>query len=288
MVKKLVELSIDSVELQYRMPAPYFKELHPLLKKEGIKVSSLHNYFPIPEIVRRGSGDAFLLTSLDEDELKLAVKYSSRSVEVASMLEAPAVVFHTGSVPLSSGKLDEFYDFFDRGEKDKAKKILEEISEEREKKSRLYLDRLLISLDRIVKVAEKESVKVGIENRYHPHEIPLPHELKIIFREFEGAPIFYWHDVGHAHHLEVIGFLPEKKWLEEFKDFLVGIHLHDARGREDHLAPGKGEIDFLSLLGYISNETIKVVEAHPKVKERELVEGFDYLKEMGFVENSGG
>jgi hypothetical protein len=31
-----------------------------------------------------------------------------------------------------------------------------------------------------------------------------------------------------------------------------------------------------------------VVEAHPKVRERELVEGFDYLKEMGFVENSGG
>jgi sugar phosphate isomerase/epimerase len=287
MVKKLVEFSIDSVELQYRMPAPYFKELHPLLKKEGIKVSSLHNYFPVPEIVGRGSGDAFLLTSLDDDELKLAVKYSSRSIEVASMLEAPAVVFHTGSVPLSSKKLDEFYDFFDRGEKDKAEKILGEISKEREKKSQLYLDRLLVSLDRIVKVAEKEGVKVGIENRYHPHEIPLPHELKIIFREFEGAPIFYWHDVGHAHHLQVIGFLPEKKWLEEFKDFLIGIHLHDARGREDHLAPGKGEIDFPSLLGYISNETIKVVEAHPKVKERELVEGFDYLKEMGFVENSG-
>lgn len=287
MVKKLIELSIGSIELQYRMPAPYFRELYPLLKKEGIKVSSLHNYFPVPEIVERGSGDAFLLTSLDDDELKLAVKYSSRSIEVASMLEAPVVVFHTGSVPLSSSKLDEFYYLFERGEENEAGKILREISKEREKKSRLYLDRLLISLDRIAKVAEREGVKVGIENRYHPHEIPLPPELKIIFKEFEGGPIFYWHDVGHAHHLEVIGFLPEKKWLEEFKEFLIGVHLHDARGREDHLAPGKGEIDFLSLLGYISKETIKVVEAHPKVKEGELREGFNYLKEMGFVEGSG-
>lgn len=283
-----MELSIEAVELQYRMPTSYFKKLHPLLKEEGIKVSSIHNYFPVPEILKKGSGDAFLLTSLDNDELKLAVKYSSRSIEMASMLEAPAVVFHTGSVPLSLGKLDDFYNLFDQGEEGKAKRILDEVSEEREKKNRIHLDRLLISLDKLVKVAEREGVKMGIENRYHPHEIPLPHELKVIFKEFEGAPVFYWHDVGHAHHLEVIGFLPERKWLEDFQDFLIGVHLHDAKGRKDHLAPGKGEIDFKTLLRYISRETIKVVEAHPKVKERELREGFDYLKEMGFIENSGG
>ncbi len=282
LIKKLFEVGAESIELQYRMPRDYWLKLKPLLKKEGVKVSSIHNFFPIPEGFKRGSGDAFLLTSLDDEELKLAVKYTANTIRIASEVEAPAVVLHTGSVPVAQGLLDEFYQLFDEGEREKSQQLLKELMEERGRKQRKYLDRLLTSLDRLAPVAEKEGVKLGIENRYHPNEIPLSGEMALILKEFEGAPIYYWHDVGHAHHLEFIGVLARQEWLEKFSSHLIGVHLHDVRGREDHFAPGSGEFDFLSLLQYIPEEAIKVVEVHPKVKEEEVKKGFEFLREVGF------
>ena len=283
LVNELIELEINTIELQYRIPANFWEKLKPLLIKEGIKISSIHNFFPVPEILEKGSGDAFLLTSLDENEFKLSLKYSSRTLEIASETGASAVVFHTGNVPVSAEKMDLVFKFFDEGKKDKAKKLLNNLMDERKKKSRLYLDRLLKALEHLIKVAEKESVKIGIENRYFPNEIPLPEELEEILKKFQGAPLGYWHDFGHAHHLEILGLVPHKKWLENFREFLIGVHLHDAKMRNDHLAPGTGEIDFYELQKLLPQEEkiIKVIEVHPKVKKEELLQSFEFLKRAG-------
>ncbi|MCP2604713.1 sugar phosphate isomerase/epimerase [Candidatus Aminicenantes bacterium AH-873-B07] len=282
LIKKLIELEVDVIELQYNIPIDFWKGFWPLLKKEGIRVSSIHNFFPIPEILEKGSGDAFLLTSLDENELKLALKYSSHSIKIASEIEAPIVIFHTGNVPVSDKKKDLFFRFFDEGKKDKAKRLLDDLMEERKRNSKLYFDRLLTALEHLIRVAERESVKIGIENRYFPNEIPLPEELADIFKKFSGAPLRYWHDFGHAHHLEILGLVPHREWLEKFRESLVGLHLHDARERDDHLAPGIGEINFYELLKLLpkNKKIIKVVEVHPKVKEKELSESFKFLKNL--------
>ena len=117
LVKKLIELEIEAIELQYRIPSDFWKKLKPLLKREGIKISSIHNFFPVPEILEKGSGDAFLLTSLDESERNLAIKFGSRSIKIASEVGAPAVIFHTGHVPVSEQKLNLFFKYFDGGNK---------------------------------------------------------------------------------------------------------------------------------------------------------------------------
>jgi sugar phosphate isomerase/epimerase len=98
-----------------------------------------------------------------------------------------------------------------------------------------------------------------------------------ILKKFQGAPLGYWHDVGHAHHLDIIGVFPQENWLEKFKDFLLGVHLHDAKGREDHLAPGTGEINFNSLIKQLEENSIKVIEVHSKVEEKDLKESLKFL-----------
>jgi hypothetical protein len=35
-----------------------------------------------------------------------------------------------------------------------------------------YIEKLLASLDRLIPVAEKQNVLLGLENRYHYHELP--------------------------------------------------------------------------------------------------------------------
>ncbi|MBW2138526.1 MAG: TIM barrel protein [Deltaproteobacteria bacterium] len=95
-----------------------------------------------------------------------------------------------------------------------------------------------------MKEAESEGIGLGIENRYYYYELPTLDNLRTIFEEFEGSPIGYWHDTGHAHANEVLGIIRRGELLEAYGGRLLGIHVHDARGLEDHLVPGAGEIDF--------------------------------------------
>ncbi len=62
--------------------------------------------------------------------------------------------------------------------------------------------------------------------------------LGAIFDTFKGAPIGYWHDTGHAHANEILGLIPKNSLLQNYADQLIGIHLHDAIGLDDHIPPG--------------------------------------------------
>ncbi len=281
MLRELLSLEAGVIELEYHITSHLFSELRPLLKKEGLTVVSIHNFFPVPDILERGSGDAFFFTSDDDKERELAAEYTIRTIRYASELEAKVVILHLGNIPLKAD-LDRLYQLHDEGKlnSDEARELREKLKDERRKKAQRYFDRALLNIDKLVPVAEKLSVILGIETRYHYHEIPSFEEIGIILSEFKGAPLAYWHDVGHAHNLECVGFTSQKDFLEAFASNMVGIHLHDAKGREDHFAPGMGDVDFSLIKSYLKEETIKVIEVHPKVSRAELLEGFKFLKNL--------
>ncbi|MDI6822639.1 MAG: TIM barrel protein [Actinomycetota bacterium] len=281
MLRELLSLEAHVIELEYHITPHLFSELRPLLKKEELTVVSIHNFFPVPNILERGSGDAFFFTSDDDKERELAVEYTLRTIRYASELETKVVILHLGNIPLKAN-LDHLYELHDegKGDTDEAHELREELKDERRRKVQKYFDRALLSLDKLVPVAEKLGVILGIETRYHYHEIPSHEEIGFILREFEGAPVAYWHDVGHAHNLEYVGFTSQKDFLDGYASNIVGMHLHDAKGREDHFAPGTGDVDFSLLKSYLKEETIKVIEVHPKVSRAELLDSFKFLKDL--------
>ncbi|MEW6188965.1 MAG: TIM barrel protein [Actinomycetota bacterium] len=281
MMGELLSLETHAIELEYHITPHLFSELRPLLKKEGLVVVSIHNFFPVPDILERGSGDAFFFTSDDDKERELAVEYTLRTIRYASELETKVVILHLGNIPLKAN-LDHLYELHDegKGDIDEAHELREELKGERRRKVQKYFDRALLSLDKLVPVAEKLGVILGVETRYHYHEIPSHEEIGLILKEFEGAPVAYWHDVGHAHNLECVGFTSQKDFLDGYASNIVGMHLHDAKGREDHFAPGTGDVDFSLIESYLKEETIKVIEVHPKVSRAELLESFKFLKDL--------
>jgi len=281
LLQELLSLGADAIELEYRITPDLFSELRPLLKKEKLAVLSVHNFFPVPDILGRGSGDTFFITSDKDKERGLAVEYTLRTIQNASEVGAKVAILHLGNIPLKAN-LDRLYELHDEGKlsTDEATSLKEKLKDERRKKTQKYFDRVLLSLDKLVPLAEKLGVILGIENRYHYHEIPSCEEIGIILEEFEGAPIAYWHDVGHACNLELVGFASQKDLLDNYASKMVGIHLHDIKGREDHFAPGTGDMDFSSIKPYLKEETIKVIEVHPKVSRRELLEGIRFLREL--------
>lgn len=273
----LGDLGLSAVELDFRVTAEQLERIRPSLDSE-IKVISLHNFCPVPDGVKpeKASGDLFNLASLDWEERRLAIRYTIRTIELAHELEAEVVVLHLGFVALE-GVNAGFYreGVFEGGKRD-------DFLKERDKKAQRHLDALFLALEPIAKRAESLGVILGVENRNYPHEIPLADEIGLVLEAFEGAPFGYWHDVGHAHVLEYLGFLNQRELLERYKDHLIGVHLHDAKGIKDHLPLGKGDVDLQALRPFFC-QVRKVLEVHPPVQDREIKEGLSYLQEIGLL-----
>lgn len=287
LLKELSEAGISQIELDFRITFPIFQQLLPAIKQGRLKVLSVHNYFPLPDIIPldKANADAFPLSSLDNDERQQGLHYTIKTIQVAHELGAGGVVVHLGRVGTVFQK--KYYrQLYDSGElwREKGQIFLEEQKKLREINKQRHLDKLFDSLEKILKEAEKLQTPIGIENRLYINEIPNSDEIGLLLRKFSGSPLYYWHDTGHAAIQENLGLYEQRDLLTRFSSHLLGVHFHDIRGREDHLAPGRGVIDFSSLLPFIKDgcrPLIKVVEVHPKVSKEELLASLDYLVSLG-------
>jgi sugar phosphate isomerase/epimerase len=282
MLAALKNLEITGIELSYRISEGFYQEMKDPLKRFGLDVVSVHNYFPIPSVKSdsKGSGDLFLLSSPQQEERQNAIQFTAKTIEHAGNLGAAAVVLHCGVVEMNH-EMHVLYQYYNsnRFDSKEAQVFIRNKLKERDSRKPKHMDSLLSSLDRLVPVAEKQGVLLGLENRYHYYELPGPDDFSLIFDTFEGAPIGYWHDTGHAHANETLGLIPKNSLLQTYGNRLIGIHLHDAVGLDDHLPPGTGEIDFQALKPYLKSDTIKVIELKPGIPAAEVLEGIRFVRE---------
>jgi sugar phosphate isomerase/epimerase len=283
LVQAVIDAGFDGIELEYRIEAPLFQQMLPALERSGLKVISIHNYFPIPPKIphSKGGGDLFLLSHPDREERLEAIKWSTKTIEHANDLEAKAVVLHCGRVEMAH-EMEKLRDYFNTGriDSEEARAFIDLKLEKRDRIKPKYLDSLLFCIGRLIPIAEKQNIILGIENRYHYHELPGPDDFEILFSEFRGGPLGYWHDTGHAHANERLGIIPDGEMLRRYSDHLVGIHLHDAVGLDDHLAPGKGEIDFEDFRPFLKKDMPVVVELRPGTPDLDLADGFRFVRQL--------
>jgi len=280
LVRRLAAFDIPEVELSYRISEDCFSDMREALNRSRLQVSSVHNYFPIPAsaLNGKGGGDVFLLSHPDVEERCQAVQWTQRSIEQACAVRAKAVVLHCGRIEMNA-ECERLYTFFRNGQinSPQVQNFIHNKLGEREKEKSVYLDNVLRSLEDLIPTAEQNDIILGLENRYHYHELPGPDEFEIIFEKLAGAPIGYWHDTGHAHAQESLGIIPTDALLKRYHQNLVGVHLHDARGLDDHLPPGCGEIDFKKIGTWLGDDTLKVIELKQGTPDSEVASGIHYL-----------
>jgi sugar phosphate isomerase/epimerase len=174
---------------------------------------------------------------------------------------------------------ERLYAFFRNGQihSPQAQNFVYKKLSERKKEKSVYLDAVLRSLEDLIPAAEQNDIALGLENRYHYHELPGADEFEIIFKQFAGAPIGYWHDTGHAHAQESLGIFSANELLERYRNNLVGMHIHDARGLDDHLPPGSGEIDFKRIGTRIGDGILRVIELKRGTPDSQVASGIRYL-----------
>jgi len=244
-VSAMADVDIDGVEINYRITREAFFGLVRELKTRSVRIFSLHNFTPIPEGIpfHRASGDVFNMASLDQDERRLAIRWTSKTIELANDLEGPAVVVHCGKVDVDP-EWDTIRALYrkEKGVSESIKTLLDrKISECRQVHSK-HLDALLKSLDEILNYASHLEITVSLENRFSFHELPFYEDFDFIFNEFEGAPVTYWHDIGHEAVNVELGLIEPGFCLQRFRHKLSGFHVHDVEGVDDHLPLGRGNL----------------------------------------------
>jgi sugar phosphate isomerase/epimerase len=280
MLKEIRELGFEYAELSHGIRISLLPGVFEAVDGGEIKISSLHNYCPLPIGVTHAAPNIFQFTADDSRERENAYRYSVKTIETAARLKAPVVVLHLGSIEMRDYTA-KLIDLVEAGKKDtpKYEKLCAEVVARREARKEKPIERANEMVRRLATHAESLGVQLGIENREAVEEIPLEEDFPWFFREFSQPSVGYWHDTGHAQIKENLGFMNQVIQMESLADRLIGCHLHDVQfPARDHCPPGTGSVDFAALRPYVKASHLKVLEMSPGVGPEEILQGLAWIK----------
>ncbi len=287
LMERIIGLGFRSVELNYRISEETLATILPMVDGGEISVSSVHDVFPAVEDERFDT-DSRLLGYEDPALRRRAVELGERSVDFAARLGARAVVVHPGAIPMDGGGFAGPSGLAGAAYDEELKRLCDaegsgspalaalraEFLEYRRRALGGDLRRIADSLGEIASYAASRypGIRIGIENRPMCHQVPDFAELRFLLGELAGLPVGPWFDTGHGILMRKLGFFDDRAEAAALADRLVGVHIHDVRGTDDHFAPYEGDgLD--DYLGLIEAAPIKVLELGRKNSPEAILRG---------------
>ncbi|WP_322796175.1 sugar phosphate isomerase/epimerase [Tepidiforma sp.] len=271
-----LEAGYDAIEISHSTPEP---ALAAIAEAGILPVASVHQPAPYRRLANGRGNSSLNLASPDEDERRAAVEEAARSIEWAARLGARRVVVHLGHVGPSPDQFEEELALrraYDAGERTGARveALRVQLIRRRAELAGPYVEAARRSLVDLVRLAAPRGIAIGIENRYHYHEIPHPAEYELILDGFDPSEAGYWHDVGHAEVLGRLGLIDRHEWLNRWTSRCIGAHLHDVLGIGDHRSPGDGDVDWSYVVdgvGHLSHLTLEINQHQPDDRVRSAI-----------------
>ncbi|HUV36431.1 MAG TPA: sugar phosphate isomerase/epimerase family protein [Patescibacteria group bacterium] len=182
------------------------------------------------------------VASIDEGISRYSIRCLERAIEVTAALGGALMVMHTGYLPQYS-RIGRRYWFGNWSRR----------------------------MPRLVENARARGVQIALENTWDDRPEVL-HHLRNLLPD-PGAVAFCL-DTGHTN---VYSQLAVRRWWRSLGDDIAAIHLHDNDGlSDDHLPPGRGTVDFETLVNLLlecRRPPILELEVDPE----RAVEGRDYI-----------
>lgn len=280
MLREIRDLGFEVAELSHGIRLSLVEGILQAVEAGEIRISSLHNFCPLPMGVTQPAPNLFQFSAEAPRERDMALRHTLKTLDFAVRVRAPLVVLHLGSVEMKdySRKLKGL---LADGRRDSAKyeKLVTEACEKREAKKEAFVERVYDALHKLVPEAEARGLRLGVENREAVEEIPFESDFGFLFNEFKTPVVAYWHDTGHAQIKENLGFIRHTIHLESLADRLAGFHLHDVQApARDHCPPGTGMIDFAALKPCVRPEHLKVFEFSPVLSVEEVRQGVAHVR----------
>jgi len=282
MLREIRDLGFEYAELSHGIRISLLPGVLEAVDAGDIKISTLHNFCPLPIGVNHASPNIYKFTSTDPRERANAFKHTIKTLETAERVKAQLVVLHMGAIDIKD-YTDRLVEMVEEGKKEtpKYQKLCEDVLQKREDKKEKQMELAYELFEKILEQASARGIKLGIENREALEEIPFETDFDLFFKQFTNPLVGYWHDTGHAQIKENLGFIHHKLHLESQSARLHGFHVHDVVfPGQDHRPPGTGTIDFQGLAPLVKPGHIKVFEFSPSLSSEEVLSGVAHVKKL--------
>jgi sugar phosphate isomerase/epimerase len=259
------ELGFDLIELGQSIRMPLVPGIQKMFDAGEIRVSSLHNFCPLPVEAPGTSPDCYKFSAASAEEREHTVKQTLQTVDFAARLNAPFVVLHLGYVHMSP-ITDRLIAMAKAGSYLSRKYVRMKIDavQEREKIAPECLERVKNCLRRIMEYAAPKNVRIGLEARRNYEQIPTERELAGLLEEMNSPHLGYWHDFGHSQIKENLGFIDQAEWLRTIGPRAFGCHVQDCIWpARDHQPPFIGGVDFEKLVPLLPTNCLFVWKMDP-------------------------
>lgn len=272
MLQEIVDLGFDAVELSHGIRVSLVGGIQQFVEKGGVRVSSLHNFCPLPLEVQGSSPDCYEFTSHRPFDRQRAVKLTCQTIDFAQRLGAGLVVLHLGRVNMRpvTQKLAQLAKSGQMLSREFVRLKVAAV-QEREAKAPGYLQRVKDCLQRIVEHAANRNINLGIESRFGYEELPTEREVPGLLDEINAPHVGYWHDFGHIQVKNNLRFVDHYEWLRSIRHRLFGCHLHDTQWPNvDHRVPFAGGIEYDRLIPLLPEQCLFVWELSPRMKAEDI------------------
>ena len=281
MLQEMAGMGFDHVELSHGIRITLVPGILRAVQAGVVKVSSTHNFCPLPVGVSQAAPNLFEPSSPDAREREQWLRQTKRSIDFAVQVGARVLVCHLGSVRFfwfnPRKALEEF-----PGRHAGAKipgdagyqALLARSASKLRKRMAPYWEQTKASVLEVLGYASEKGVKLGFENREKFEELPLDEDYAGFLDGLPAnAPVGYWHDTGHADIKQSMGRLDHPQHLGKMAPRLLGFHLHDvdASGR-DHQPIGTGRVDFEMVSKFWKPEHRLVLEFSPRLAAQAILD----------------
>lgn len=256
------------------------------LELDGYRVTGVHAPCPadIPGATLKARN--WLVTSPDEEGRRQGVLAIQRSIDLARSLGAKLVVVHAGRVDVDTKLEARLWALYEDGKAGTPENeaLKEDLIAARAVQAPQNLESAGRSISELTEYAARAGVRLGLENRYHYLDLPLPDEMEYLLGVAGTEHAGFLYDVGHAQTLENLGFFPHEEWLQRFAERMVAVHLHDTHGLKDHVAAGLGEVDWGMVARYLPEDAMRTFEVRSYHTPDQIQAALEFLANKGCLQ----
>lgn len=292
LIEEIKTLGFQYVELNYNVTTEHLRTIEPMIEKGQIGISSVHNVFPY--IADKDyDTDSVMLGFDDEYKRQRSVDLLIQSIEYADRYGAKAVVVHPSEIPFAYNIDEELKKIYhDQGrDSNEYQALWKEMLQKRQQGSAIYTKRIQESLEQVCEYSAKKglNIAIGIETRSRCYQMPSLMEAKSICESLKGSPVYLWYDIGHAMMMDRMGLYDNLRELQEVKEYIYGVHIHETVELSDHWCPYVHSKDnyFDHFLDVIDHAVVKVYELKAACKPDEIDESHALITSKITLQNEG-